>query len=291
MLSRPSRLALSLVALAAFAPVGHADEFDDAARRIAQTALIADTHIDAPYALEVVGWLDLTQATGREFDHPKARAGGLNLAWMSIYTPSGLEASGGNRAVADRLIDYMEALVGRAPDKYVIVRSPDEALAAKAAGKVGLALGMENGSPIGDSLDGLRHFHARGVRYVTLAHALSNAISDASFDTNRQWGGLSPFGREVVAEMNRLGIFVDVSHLTDDAIRQVLAISSAPVIASHSSARHFTPGFERNLSDELIKAIAAKGGVVHINFGSAFLTQAANAYFDASRAARTAWQA
>ncbi|MDZ4350506.1 MAG: dipeptidase [Xanthomonadaceae bacterium] len=288
---RLSRLALSLVVFAAIAPAGYADEFDDAARRIAQTALIADTHIDAPYGLEVDGWLDLTQAVGREFDYPKARAGGLDLAWMSIYTPSGLEATGGNRAVADRLIDYMEALVGRAPDKFAIVRSPDEAEAAKAAGKVGLALGMENGSPIGDSLDGLRHFHARGVRYVTLAHALSNAISDASFDTNRQWGGLSPFGREVVAEMNRLGIFVDVSHLTDDAIRQVLAVSSAPVIASHSSARHFTPGFERNLSDELIKAIAAKGGVVHINFGSAFLTQAANAYFDASRAARTAWQA
>lgn len=271
---------------------GLARESARSAERIAQTALIADTHIDAPEGLEADGWRDLSQAADdRQFDFPRARAGGLDLAWMSIYTSSSLEATGGNRAAADKLIDYVEAMVGRAPDKFAIVRSPDQAEAAKAAGKVGLALGMENGSPIGDSLDGLRHFHARGVRYVTLAHALSNALSDAAFDDNRQWGGLSLFGKQVVSEMNRLGIFVDVSHLTDAAIQDVLMISTAPVIASHSSARHFTPGFERNLSDELIKAIAEKGGVVHINFGSAFLTGQANAYFDASRAARTAWQA
>lgn len=273
-------------------PVHAAGDPMQEAREIARAALIADTHIDAPYGLEGDGWRDLTGAVpDREFDHSKARAGGLDLAWMSIYTPSGLEATGGNRALADKLIDYVEALVGRAPEKFVIVRSPAEAEAAKAAGKVGLALGMENGSPIGDGLEGLRHFHARGVRYITLAHALSNAISDAAFDKNRQWGGLSPFGEDVVREMNRLGIFVDVSHLTDEAIRDVLAISTAPVIASHSSARHFTPGFERNLSDELIKAIAEKGGVVHINFGSSFLTAGANAYGDTFRAAREAWQA
>src|SRR3546814_15582927 len=108
---------------------------------------------------------------------------------------------------------------------------------------------MENGAAIGDNLDGLRHFHARGIRYITLAHAMANRLADSSYDPeHRRNGGLSPFGAEVVAEMNRLGVMVDVSHLSDDAVRSVLAASKAPVIASPSSARHFTPGFERNLS-------------------------------------------
>ena len=289
-------LPFGLAPVPAAAGDSSADQADAAERQatallIAREALIADTHIDAPFALEADGWLDLGRETSREFDHPKARAGGLDLAWMSIYTPSDLEASGGNRALADKLIDAVEAMVGRAPERFALVHSPDQAVAAQAAGKVGLALGMENGAAIGDSLDGLRHFHARGVRYVTLAHARSNGISDAAFDPERPLGGLSPFGREVVSEMNRLGMFIDVSHLTDEAIIQVLALSTAPVIASHSSARHFTPGFERNLSDPLIQAIAAKGGVVHINFGSAFLTAEANAYNAAARSAREAWQA
>lgn len=259
------------------------------AQMLARQALIADTHIDAPYALQEDGWRDLSEAAdGRNFDFPRARAGGLDLAFMSIYTPSELEARGGSRALADKLIDSVEAMVGRAPDKFVIVRSPDQAEAAKASGRIGLALGMENGSPIGDDLDGLRHFHARGVRYITLAHALSNRLADSSYDPNRRWQGLSPFGRDVVAEMNRLGMMVDVSHLSDAATSAVLAVTKAPVIASHSSVRHFTPGFERNLSDPLIRAIAANGGVVQVTFGSAFLTPEANVWSDAQDAARTA---
>lgn len=264
----------------------------EGAQRLAHSALIADTHIDAPYGLQEDGWRDLAQPVeDRNFDFPKAHAGGLDLAFMSIYTPSTLEATGGNRALADKLIDYVEAMAGRAPQRFVIVRSAAEAEAAKAGGRVGLALGMENGAAIGQDLEGLRHFHARGVRYITLAHATSNALSDAAYDPNRQWDGLSPFGEEVVREMNRLGVMVDVSHLSDAAITDVLAVSSAPVIASHSSARHFTPGWERNLSDELIRAIAAKGGVVQINFGSAFLTPEANAWTLAQGAARDAWLA
>jgi membrane dipeptidase len=150
---------------------------------------------------------------------------------------------------------------------------------------------MENGSPVEGKLENLKFFHDRGIRYITLAHALSNHISDSSFDENRQWHGLSPFGREVVAEMNRLGIMVDISHVTDEAFYQVLEISKAPVIASHSSARHFTPGFERNMSDEMIQALAKNGGVMQINFGSSFLTQAANEWFQAMIKARKAWTA
>ncbi|MBI5474725.1 MAG: membrane dipeptidase, partial [Ignavibacteriae bacterium] len=132
-------------------------------------------------------------------------------------------------------------------------------------------MGMENGSPIEGDLRNLKYFYAKGIRYVTLAHSKSNHISDSSYDPDRKWNGLSPFGFEVVAEMNRLGIMVDVSHLTDSAAYDVLQCTQAPVIASHSSCRHFTPGWERNISDELIRALAKNGGIVSINFGSEFL--------------------
>jgi membrane dipeptidase len=144
-----------------------------------------------------------------------------------------------------------------------------------------LALGMENGSPIEGDLDNVRHFHDRGIRYITLTHSLSNHIADSSYDNNRQWHGLSDFGIEVVREMNRLGIMIDVSHMSDDAFWQVMRVSEVPVVATHSSARHFTPDFERNMSDEMITKLAGGGGVMQINFGSSFITHEARLYHSA----------
>jgi membrane dipeptidase len=280
---------LLLVAMQATA----ARESDGAgsAHLIAQRALIVDTHIDVPYRLHEA-WVDVTRATeGGDFDYARARQGGLNIPFMSIFTPAELEVKGGSFELANQLIDNVEAMAGRAPDKFALVHNTQQALQAQEQGLIGLALGMENGSPVEGKLENLKFFHDRGIRYITLAHALSNHISDSSFDENRQWHGLSPFGREVVAEMNRLGIMVDISHVTDEAFYQVLEISKAPVIASHSSARHFTPGFERNMSDEMIQALAKNGGVMQINFGSSFLTQAANEWFQAMIKARKAWTA
>jgi membrane dipeptidase len=150
---------------------------------------------------------------------------------------------------------------------------------------------MENGSPLEGKLENLAFFRDRGISYITLAHALSNHIADSSYDEERPWNGLSPFGREVVAEMNRQGILVDVSHVSDAAFYQVLELSQAPVIASHSSARHFTPGWERNMSDEMIRALAAQGGVMMINFGSSFLTEPARQWFEQMVATRKAFLA
>jgi membrane dipeptidase len=146
-------------------------------------------------------------------------------------------------------------------------------------------MGMENGSPIEGDLANLKHFYDRGIRYVTPAHSLSNHLSDSSYDVNRQWNGLSEFGKDAIREMNRLGILVDISHVSDDAFWQILEISEVPVFASHSSARHFTPGFERNMSDEMIIALAENGGVIQINFGSSFVTTEARVYMTASMAA------
>jgi membrane dipeptidase len=262
-----------------------------AAGELARKGLITDTHIDVPYRLHE-NWADVTGATeDGDFDYERARAGGLDVPFMSIYTPAESEAEGSSYAIANRLIDSVEALVGRAPDRFVIVRNPDEAEQAFRGGKIGLAMGMENGSPIAGRLENVAFFKQRGVSYITMAHSLSNHLSDSSYDEERKWNGLSPFGKEVVAEMNRLGVMVDVSHLSDDAFWQVIGLSKVPVIASHSSARHFTPGFERNMSDAMIKALAANGGVIMINFGSSFLTDEARRWYEDMDTAREAWLA
>ena len=175
------------------------------------------------------------------------------------------------------MIDAVDSLALRHPDKFAILRSPHDVDRLRANGRVLLPMGMENGAPIGDDLGKLQFFFARGVRYITLAHSANNRIADSSYAAEKRWKGLSPFGREVVAEMNRLGMMIDISHLSDDATRQAIDLSRVPVIASHSALRHFTPGFERNLSDELAKAIAAKGGVIQIPFGNAFVDPASAA--------------
>jgi membrane dipeptidase len=248
------------------------------AQRIATESIIVDTHIDVPYRLSERP-ADVSQATDDgDFDYPRARAGGLDAAFMSIYTPAGLEADGSSREEAEQLIDLVENIVSTSGGKFAIATSPGEVRKNFEKGVMSLPMGMENGSPLDGELENLQHFHERGIRYITLAHSQSNHLSDSSYDENRQWNGLSEFGVEAVREMNRLGIMVDVSHVSDEAFWQALDISAVPVIASHSSARHFTPGWERNMSDEMITALAENGGIIMINFGSAFVTEEARQY-------------
>ena len=254
------------------------------AQQIAQKYVLADTHVDVPYRLDE-GWVDVTRATeDGDFDYPRAKKGGLNLPFMSIYTPADMEKEYGDASesyeLANRLIDSVEALAARAPDKFMLVYSVADAEKAVQSGRIGLAMGMENGSPINHKLENVGFFADRGIRYITLAHGLSNHISDSSYDDNHQWNGLSPFGKQLVAEMNREGVMIDISHVSDDAFFQVMDLSKVPVIASHSSPRHFTPGWERNMSDEMIRALAKNGGVIQINFGSGFLRQQAREWYD-----------
>jgi membrane dipeptidase len=278
----PIRLTLAVaLALAAASSSAQQPEASARARALAQDAIIVDTHIDAPGILSDT-WADLgVAAPDREFDYPRAREGGLDIAFMSIYTSAREDAAGEARQSAHAQIDSVEALVQRHPDKFAILTSPGDVERLRAGGRVLLPLGMENGAPLEDDLSQLQVFFDRGVRYVTLAHSAANRISDSSYGVERKWNGLSPFGREVVAEMNRLGIMVDVSHISDAAAAQAIALSTVPVIASHSAFRHFTPDFERNISDELAKALAAKGGVVQIPFGTAFVNPQAAAAMQA----------
>jgi len=287
-------LGLALSSLTAFA--GDADakaKLDAKANELAHKFLITDTHIDVPYRIEEE-WEDVTVGTAKgDFDYPRAKKGGLDLPFMSIYTPASLEGTSGDGSksyqVANNLIDGMEALVGRAPDKFMMVYNTDQAEEAHQKGLIGLALGMENGSPINNDLANIQFFADRGISYITLAHGLSNHISDSSYDDNKHWKGLSPFGKEVVEEMNRVGVMIDVSHVSDDAFYQVIELTKTPVIASHSSPRHFTPDWERNMSDDMIKALAKNGGVIQINFGSMFVAEASKNWYDGLDAKRSAF--
>jgi membrane dipeptidase len=256
------------------------ENIDQQANRIAQNNIIVDGHIDVPYRVED-SWVDVTKATKKgDFDYPRALAGGLNAPFMSIYVPASLDNSDASTKLANRLIDSVEAIVGRAPDKFALAYSVADVKRNFKNKLISLPMGMENGSPVQGSLDTLKHFYERGIRYITLAHSQSNHISDSSYDLRRQWRGLSPFGKEMVAEMNKLGIMIDISHVSDAAFYQSIELSRAPVIASHSSLRRFTPGFERNMTDDMIESLAANGGVIMINFGSSFVNPAARLWRD-----------
>ena len=242
----------------------------DEAVRLARELVIVDTHLDVPYQLTERSADVAERTTTTNFDYPRAIEGGLDCAFFAVYVSHSYEANGA-REYADKTITGVEQLVARRPDRFALVRTPEEIATAQHRRQVAIALGIENGAPLEGDLKNIRHFYDRGVRYITLAHVHPNHICDASWDNARPWNGLSPFGEQVVAEMNRVGVIVDISHLSDSAAFDVLRISRAPVLATHSSCRSFTPGFERNISDDLIRAVAAHGGAINVNFGSMFL--------------------
>ena len=243
------------------------------AQKLAQQFIIVDTHIDAPYRLRMK-WEDISQRTkDGEFDFVRAKQGGLNAPFMSIYIPAEYEKKGGAKALADTLIDMVEKFARDWPTQCAVARSAADVTKQFKRGVISLCMGMENGSPIEHDMANVQYFFDRGIRYITLAHARNNHISDSSYDTTHVWRGLSFFGRRLITEMNRVGIMVDVSHISDAAFYEVMNVTKAPVIASHSSCRFFTPGFERNMSDEMITILARQGGVIQINFGSSFLSK------------------
>lgn len=260
------------------------------AQELAQHVIIIDTHIDLPYRLREImvddstRQEDISQRTeGGHFDYVRAKEGGLNAPFMSIYIPSRYQQTGGAKLLADTLINMVEDLARNWPDKFALATSPQDIKLNFADGRMSLLMGMENGAPIEGKLENVKYFYDLGIRYITLAHAKNNHICDSSYDTIPKWNGLSPFGEKVVEEMNRVGIMVDVSHITDSSFYDVMKITKAPVIASHSGCRHFTPDWERNMGDDEIKVLAKNGGVIQITFGSVFLK---NEYREKSREIR-----
>lgn len=246
------------------------------AEELARKYMIVDTHLDVPYRLKKK-MEDISKRTaGGDFDYPRAIEGGLDVAFMAAYVPAEYEGTGNAYKFADETIDMIEGFALTWPEKFVMARSVADVKKQFGQSSISLALGIENGSCLEGNLANLKHFHDRGVSYVTLAHSKANHICDSSYDPERKWHGLSPFGVKVVSEMNRLGMMIDVSHVSDETFYQIIELSKAPVVATHSSCRHFTPGYERNMSDEMIKLLAKKDGVIQINFGSMFIGRQVN---------------
>jgi membrane dipeptidase len=266
------------------------------AHELAQNLLLIDTHVDTPYRLtkkmqDISGRSESghTRVRGCKLvpakagNYSRARQGGLDAVFMAVYVPAKYEQAGA-RTFADKTIDLVKGFSQKWPDKFVTAYSVDEVRNQFGDSRISIIMGMENGAPIEGDLANLRHFYERGIRYITLCHSENNHICDSSFDRGPKWHGLSPFGKKVVAQMNRSGMIIDVSHVSDEAFYQIVQLSKAPVVATHSACRHFTPGWQRNMSDEMIQLLAEKGGVIQINFGSIFVNTRVNREFVKLRA-------
>ncbi|WP_339816232.1 dipeptidase [uncultured Imperialibacter sp.] len=255
------------------------DELRAYADTLAHKFILTDGHVDLPYRMKVAGFIlkkeimDVSVRTPEgNFDYVRAKEGGLDAPMMSIYIPSSYGVTQEAKNLADSLIDMVEKLTTTYPDKFALAKTPAAIEENFKAGLISLPMGMENGAPLMEDLANVAYFADRGINYITLTHGKDNQICDSSYDTTYTWNGLSPFGEEVVKEMNKQGIMVDISHVSDSTFYDVMALTDVPAIASHSSCRYFTPGFERNMSDEMIKMLGENGGVIQINFGSSFLS-------------------
>ena len=254
-------------------------------RELAKKFIIADGHIDLPNRLREEGYLnkdkilDISKNTNGDFDFPKSKNGGLDAPFMSIYIPSEYQKSGGSKKLADSLIDMVTKITESFSDKFALANNPKEIKNNFLKGLISLPMGIENGAAIEKNIDNIEYFFKRGIRYITLTHGKDNEICDSSYDSSKTWNGLSPFGKEVIKKMNAVGMMIDISHVTDETFFQVIEISKTPVIASHSSPRKFTPEFERNMSDKMLKELAKNNGIILINFGSSFVNELSNKKF------------
>ncbi|MDZ7290771.1 MAG: dipeptidase [candidate division KSB1 bacterium] len=234
--------------------------------------LTVDTHIDWPlHQFHDPGFNAAERHTpgtriSGQWDLIRMKEGGLDAVFMSIFTSQGPLTDAGYATAkkqALKLIELTKKMAADNPDLAEIALTPEDAYRIEQAGKRAIFMGMENGYPIGMDLDNVRQFYDLGVRYITLTHTKNNEIGDSSTDNKKVWNGLSPFGEQVVREMNRLGIMVDLSHVHDDTFWDVIALTKAPVIASHSSARALCD-HPRNMNDAMLKAVKQNGGVVQV---------------------------
>jgi membrane dipeptidase len=236
---------------------------------IHHSAIVIDTHCDTPMAMAERGIHIGDRQTETNVDLIRMKEGGVDSSFFAVYVSNNLDEKHPSRKALE-MIDEIYLQVGANPDQAEMAFSARDIINIERKGKRAILIGMENGGPIEGSLRLLRNYYRLGVRYVTLTHVKNNDICDSSTSKNPRWNGLSPFGREVVSEMNRLGMMIDVSHISDQAFWDVLDVSRAPVIASHSCCRSICDS-ARNLTDEMIRGLARKGGVIQINFFSAFL--------------------
>lgn len=292
-----SALLFGILAIPAMVSAGQFSDFDSKskiqfknaiiiqkkAHKIHHKILTIDTHLDTPLVMDFYpGFFgeefDLSQRyqntqfgdfVFRQVDFPRMKEGGLDAGFFVAFVSQGERDNVGNQAAIQKVLDLIDLIhekVDAHPDLAAVVSKPKDAYRLQKQGKRAIYIGIENGYAIGKDLSMLETYYDLGARYMTLSHSSNNDICDSSTDpSSPEHGGLSQLGEDVVAEMNRLGMMIDVSHVSNDAVWDVLALTTAPVIASHSNAWALYD-HPRNLSDDLLEAIAENGGVVQVNF-------------------------
>ena len=242
---------------------------DKKVEKIHKKILTVDSHTDTPLNLMDKGF-DISKrhnslTEDSKYDFPRMQLGDLDAAFFGVFIPQGARTPDGNakaKAKADRLFDTIYAVLERYPELAGLAVSPSDANRLKRQGKRAIFIGIENGYPIGNDLSLIQVYYSKGARYITLCHTKNNDICDSSTDTV-EFAGLSEFGKNVVQYMNKIGMMVDVSHVSDKSFYDILSISKAPIIASHSCARAICNN-KRNLDDRMLQSLAKNGGVIQM---------------------------
>ena len=253
-------------------------ELIERALSIHKKVLTLDTHADTPLRMIEPGF-DLAERhdpleTGSKVDYPRMKEGGLYAIFFAAFVSQDIRDDDGNERAKKLVIQMIDSVVSSTEQNASLVGlalTPQDAYELEKDGKRAIYLAIENGYPIGSDLKNIELFYDKGVRYITLVHSSNNDIADSATDSSgAEHEGLSAFGEEVVKEMNRLGIMVDVSHASDDVFFDAIAVSEAPIIATHSNARSVTE-HQRNMSDEMLRLMAENGGVVQMTLLSSYL--------------------
>ena len=248
------------------------------AMQLHRSAIVVDTHSDTTTRMLDEGFDIGARAKDGHMDIPRMKEGGLDAQFFAIYVDPEYVAKGGSARRALDMIDVVYEQVARHSESMEMAYSVDDVRRIAAKGKIAALMGIEGGHAIEDSLHALRSFYRLGVRYMTLTHTNTNNWADSSGSfvnpggDKKRWDGLNDLGREVVREMNRIGMLVDVSHVADETFWDVMEVSKAPVIASHSCARALCD-HTRNIDDDMLRALGKNGGVIMINFFDTFLDQ------------------
>ena len=278
-----SRITLCLMLLsvpeivAAQSPARQVPDVSQQALDIHHSGMLFDGHNDLPWQMKQKGqssfdFLDISKPQPTlHTDIARLKAGGVKAQFWSVYVSADTEKTGDSLLQTMEQIDVVHRMVRRYPETFELADTADDIERIVKAGKIASMLGIEGGYSIQESLPILRRLYGQGCRYMTLTHSKSLAWADSATDEPRTRNGLSPFGEEVIAEMNRLGMLIDLSHVSVSTMKRSLEISKAPVIFSHSSARSIND-HARNVNDEVLRLTAKNGGVVMVNFYSGFIT-------------------
>ncbi len=275
---RRGRLAIVLLTLTLdAAPPSDAGKIEKEVKSITKSAILIDTHNDIPSF--TIDGIDIGNAPKNETDIPRLKQGGVGAIFFSVYVAAKYVEGNQSANRALQMIDTVKQdIIARYPESFQFALTADDIVKAHKKHKIAALMGLEGGHAIEDSPRLLRDYYRLGVRYVTLTHTNTNNWADSSGDIEKQevahHNGLTPVGKDIVREMNRLGMMVDISHVADKTFYDALEVSQAPLLASHSSARAVTNA-PRNMTDDMLRALSQKGGVIQVNFYCSFINQKA----------------